>query len=106
LVLVEGAGGWLVPIDRERTMADLALAIGYPVILVAANRLGVLNHVLLSVEAIEESGLDLAAVFLNSMPGQSDLASESNARVLRDRFPSLPVIETDPAVLLPRLLAN
>ena len=44
LLLVEGAGGWLAPIDARRTMADLAVALGYPVILVVGMRLGCLNH--------------------------------------------------------------
>jgi dethiobiotin synthetase len=101
-VLVEGAGGWLVPLDRERTMADLALALGLPVVVVAANRLGVLNHTLLTVRAIIASGLECRAVFLNDLdealrPG--DLSRESNARVLRDLLPGIPVIERDPALL-------
>lgn len=103
LVAVEGAGGWVVPIDRDRTMADLAVALGLPVIVVAANRLGVLNHTLLTVRAIEASGLECRAVFLNDLdeatkPG--DLSRDSNARVLRDHLPGIPVIERDPAALL------
>lgn len=102
-VLVEGAGGWLVPIDRGRTMADLAVALGLPVIVVAANRLGVLNHTLLTVRAIEASGLVCRAVFLNDLDEWTkpdDLSRESNARVLRDHLPGIPVIERDPAALL------
>ncbi|MBL9159902.1 MAG: dethiobiotin synthase [Verrucomicrobiales bacterium] len=102
-VLVEGAGGWLVPIDRDRTMADLAVALGLPVIVVAANRLGVLNHTLLTVRAIEASGLVCRAVFLNDLDEWTkpdDLSRESNARVLRDHLPGIPVIERDPAALL------
>jgi dethiobiotin synthetase len=101
-VLVEGAGGWLVPLDRERTMADLVAALGLPVVVVAANRLGVLNHTLLTVRAIVAAGLECRAVFLNDLdeaarPG--DLSRESNARVLRDLLPGIPVIECDPALL-------
>lgn len=102
-VLVEGAGGWLVPVDRDRTMADLAVALGLPVIVVAANRLGVLNHTLLTVRAIEASGLVCRAVFLNDLDEASeprDLSRESNARVLRDHLPGITVIERDPAALL------
>lgn len=102
-VAVEGAGGWLVPIDRDRTMADLAVALGLPVIVVAANRLGVLNHTLLTVRAIEASGLVCRAVFLNDLDEWTkpdDLSRESNARVLRDHLPGIPVIERDPAALL------
>lgn len=102
-VLVEGAGGWLVPLDRERTMADLALALRLPVVLVAANRLGVLNHTLLTVRAIADAGLECRAVFLNDLDGAArpdDLSRKSNARVLRDHLPGIVVIERDPVALL------
>ena len=102
LVLVEGAGGWLVPLDGRRTMADLVIALGLPVVVVAANRLGVLNHTLLTVRAIQSSGLECRAVFLNEIdkPGDlPDLSRESNARVLRDHLHGIAVIERDPAAL-------
>lgn len=59
-VLVEGAGGWLVPLGAGRTMADLAVALNLPVILVVGLRLGCINHALLSVESIRARGLTLA----------------------------------------------
>jgi len=58
-VLIEGAGGWFVPINDEETVADLACAYGGEVILVVGLRLGCLNHALLSAEAIFNSGLSL-----------------------------------------------
>lgn len=95
-VVVEGAGGWMVPIDAERTMADLAVALGLPVLVVAANRLGVLNHTLLTVEAIRHSGLECVGVYLNSFPATcSDLSCKSNARQLEDILPGIPVIDGD-----------
>ncbi|MBU6178372.1 MAG: dethiobiotin synthase [Verrucomicrobia bacterium] len=101
-VLVEGAGGWLVPVDPGRTMADLAVALGLPVVLVARNRLGVLNHALLTVRAIETSGLECRAIYLNPVPDgeeASDRSRTSNARVLREQLPGIPVIEDDPTAL-------
>jgi len=59
-VLVEGAGGWRVPLGAGRTMADLALALDLPVILVVGLRLGCINHALLSAESIRASGGRLA----------------------------------------------
>ncbi|WP_275098350.1 dethiobiotin synthase [Sedimenticola hydrogenitrophicus] len=59
-VLVEGAGGWCVPLGADRTLADLAVSLGLPVILVVGLRLGCINHALLSAEAIRASGLPLA----------------------------------------------
>ena len=51
-VLIEGAGGWRVPINQRETLADLAKAIGKPVVLVVGMRLGCLNHALLTTEAM------------------------------------------------------
>lgn len=56
-VVVEGAGGWLVPIDNALTMADVAIRLGLPVVLVVGIRLGCINHALLTVQAIQHSGL-------------------------------------------------
>lgn len=95
LVLVEGAGGWLVPLDHERTMADLAKALGLPVLLVAANRLGVLNHTLLTVAAIRESGLDCRGIYLNVPDPISDPSTATNREILRKRLPDIAVHEGD-----------
>ncbi|MFT5421009.1 MAG: dethiobiotin synthetase [Candidatus Endobugula sp.] len=59
-VVVEGAGGWRVPINHRETLADLAKALSLPVILVVGMRLGCLNHALLTAEAIHCDGLVLA----------------------------------------------
>jgi dethiobiotin synthetase len=71
VVMVEGAGGWLVPIsaaapgDAGQTMQDVAQALGLPVVLVVGLRLGCLNHALLTAMAIEKSGLPLAGWIAN-----------------------------------------
>ncbi|MGI9264712.1 MAG: dethiobiotin synthase [Gammaproteobacteria bacterium] len=59
-VVVEGAGGWLVPLDEKEDMASLAARLGLPVILVVGVRLGCISHSRLSVEAIRSRGLELA----------------------------------------------
>ncbi|MBJ06617.1 MAG: dethiobiotin synthase [Verrucomicrobiaceae bacterium] len=81
-LLMEGVGGWEVPVTMEETFADLAQALGWPVILVAANRLGALNHTLLSVRAIEERGLELVVVLLNHLTEEHDIAMTTNRHVL------------------------
>ncbi len=58
-VFVEGVGGWMVPLDGEQTVADLAQQLDLPVILVVGIRLGCINHALLTVAAIERSGQSL-----------------------------------------------
>jgi dethiobiotin synthetase len=65
-VVVEGAGGWLAPIGERETMADVAVALGLPVVLVVGLRLGCLNHALLTAQAIERTGLRLAGWVANA----------------------------------------
>jgi dethiobiotin synthetase len=84
LVLVEGAGGLLVPILRHYNFRDLAADLGLAVILVAPNRLGVINHVLLSAESIARAGLPLALVILNELDPESSLATQTNPSILEE----------------------
>ncbi len=66
-IVVEGAGGVLVPLDRDHDMLDLAAALGLPVLLVVGLRLGCINHALLSAQAIVSRGLPLAGWIANAM---------------------------------------
>jgi dethiobiotin synthetase len=89
-VLVEGAGGLLVPLDRERTIADLALRLDLPVLLVAPNALGVLSHALTACESAERRRLAIAAVVLTELAPPdpaSDPSRPHNAAILRERLP-------------------
>lgn len=63
--IIEGAGGWFVPLSDQETLADFAKGLACPVILVVGIRLGCINHALLSAEAIEASGLKLAGWVAN-----------------------------------------
>lgn len=84
-VLVEGAGGWLVPLGPTRTMADLAARLEFPVLLVVGLRLGCLNHALLTVDNIEARGLEVAGWIANQV--QPDMpAVEDNIATLRARI--------------------
>lgn len=65
LLIVEGVGGFRVPLGRDGDSADLAVALGLPVILVVGMRLGCINHATLSAEAIERRGLKLAGWVAN-----------------------------------------
>lgn len=93
-VVVEGAGGWLVPIDAEKTVSDLAVYLDLPVIVVAANRLGCLNHTLLTTGAIRSTGLECRGVFLNKF-GEEDLSQQTNASLLTQRLDEIPLIDQD-----------
>lgn len=92
-VLVEGAGGWLVPLNARETMADLATRLGYPVIIVVPNRLGCLNHTLLTLEAIRARGLVCQGLVLNSgLPGMQEDGSQTSNRRLLELTTGLPVL--------------
>ncbi|TXH94982.1 MAG: dethiobiotin synthase [Pseudomonas sp.] len=85
--LVEGAGGWRVPLAGEQSLSDLAIALQLPVILVVGVRLGCINHALLSAEAILRDGLQLAGWVANLVdPHTSRL--EDNLATLRERLPA------------------
>ncbi|MBI5658181.1 MAG: dethiobiotin synthase [Nitrosomonadales bacterium] len=93
-VIVEGAGGFLVPLNDRQTGADLAQLLGLPVILVVGLRLGCLNHALLTAAAIAASGLTLAGWAAN-VPDADLPALRENIAALRERLaaPLLGVIE-------------
>ncbi|MCX6466034.1 MAG: dethiobiotin synthase [Pseudonocardiales bacterium] len=79
LVLVEGAGGLLVRFDEDGgTLADVAAALGAPVLVVAAAGLGTLNHTALTVEALATRGIACAGVVVGSWPAEPDLAARCN----------------------------
>ena len=92
-ILVEGAGGWEVPVTVKETMADVAVAFGLPVVVVVNNRLGALNHALLTVRAVQARGLKVAAMMLNYPHDERDSASISNPAALREIFPGIPLLE-------------
>lgn len=70
--LVEGAGGFYSPLTPNALNADLAKALNLPIVLVVGNRLGCLNQALLSIEAIQHQGLQLALVVLNDLSRDAD----------------------------------
>lgn len=83
-VLVEGAGGWEVPITSNYRISDLATDLNLPVIVVAANRLGVINHILLTIQAIQAKGLTCAGIILNQLEDEMDTAMITNKGVIEN----------------------
>lgn len=67
LVLVEGAGGALVPVNGKATMIDIARELRLKVLIVAANKLGAVNHCLLTAEAIRHRGLEISGIVFNRL---------------------------------------
>ena len=83
-VLVEGAGGWEVPLAANYRVSDLAADLKLPVILVAGNKLGALNHTILTVNAIRAKGLTCAGIILNQLEDEMDTAMITNKGVVED----------------------
>lgn len=78
-ILIEGVGGWKCPISENETIESFAKAVGYPVLIVAAQKLGVINHTLLTIDSIRQSGLTVAGVILSQTthPNQPELAANA-----------------------------
>ena len=84
-VITEGVGGWLVPINgMEFSVAELAMEIGDPVLLVVGNKLGALNHTLLTVEAMRSRGVEPAGLVFNNLVDELDTATITNKGIVED----------------------
>ncbi len=100
LTLVEGAGGWRVPISMDEDMSSLAQLCGFPILVVATATLGTINHSLLTIEAIERSGQRVAGLILSQRPNDEPNQVTTNLEQLRIRWPGpIEVLSTSPNVL-------
>lgn len=91
VVVVEGVGGWAVPLGGELMLADLARALALPVVLVVGLRLGCLNHAQLAARAIREDGLTLAGWIGNSVDPDFERPG-ANLAALRARLKPVPCL--------------
>ena len=85
--LIEGAGGWRVPLNPRETVANLPRELNVPVILVVAIRLGCINHALLTAEAIRRDGLVLAGWVANRVQDDAMAFEEENIHTLKTMMP-------------------
>ncbi|MFA9274436.1 MAG: dethiobiotin synthase [Candidatus Aquirickettsiella gammari] len=99
VVLVEGVGGFCVPLDDETSTVDLAKALCLPVILVVGMRLGCINHALLTAQAINASGLRLAGWVANTVDTEMKFFEE-NVQALKQR------LDAPCLAVMPRLAIN
>lgn len=101
VVVVEGAGGFLVPLNETQTLADLAVKLNIPLVLVVGIRLGCINHALLTVEAIQARGLKLAGWVANQIDPNM-LNFEDNVMSLKQRItaPCLSVVHWQGDIVL------
>lgn len=92
-LIVEGAGGLIVPINWKDTVLDLIEQLNIPVILVARSTLGTLNHTLLSLKALRDRNIEVMGVILNGPEHQSN-------KETIEQFGKVPVIELKPLISL------
>lgn len=81
-LLVEGAGGLIVPLTGQRLVADLAAALDLPLLIVARPKLGTVNHTLLTVEYARQRGLQVAGVIMNGYEDEYDPSLAENRRMI------------------------
>lgn len=104
-LVVEGAGGLLVPLSTGVTYADFAGRIGARLLVVAASKLGAINHTLLTLEAAKARGLEVIGVVVNHASPEEDLATQTLVASLRD-LTDVPILaevphDADPGEYLP-----
>ncbi len=86
VLLVEGAGGLLCPLTESTSIADLAVELGFPLLIVARLGLGTINHTLLTVEVARSRGLSMTGIVLNDYPPQAnDPATQTNPEEIAKR---------------------
>jgi dethiobiotin synthetase len=91
LLWVEGAGGFYSPLASDGLNADLAVMLGFPVLLVAEDRVGCINHILLILEAIQRRNLDLVGIILNRrQPAPPDMDNETDLR----QYTGVPILHS------------
>jgi dethiobiotin synthetase len=90
-VIVEGVGGWMVPVRSDYFISDLAAEMKLPVLVVTQNRLGCLNHTALTVRSVADYNLPCLGVVLNGVPVPGDIAALTNADILK-RILNVPLL--------------
>lgn len=90
-ILVEGMGGWLLPLAPGYTMADLAAELNLPILLVVNNKLGAESHAILTLQDIQRRGLTCKGIILNHIAEDWDTASLTNRRLIEE-FTGIPVL--------------
>lgn len=99
-VIVEGAGGLLVPIRENYLMSDLAFDLEIPVIIVSRPGLGTLNHTLLTAQTAKAKGLKISGVVISGFPSEPSIAERTNPEMILSlaKVPILGILPFDPEV--------
>ncbi len=91
VVIAEGAGGWMVPVLKDYTIGDYAKELGLPVILIVGNKLGALNHTMLTVQAMRASGVEPVGLIFNNLIDELDTATITN-KGIAEEMTGVPVL--------------
>jgi dethiobiotin synthetase len=83
-VIVEGTGGALVPFNRKELVIDIAQELDLPVIIVAKNKLGDINHTLLTIEAIEKRNMKITGIIFNGHKDEDELITNDNPQIVKE----------------------
>lgn len=82
-VIVEGIGGALVPVNDKRLVIDIANELGLPVLVVAQNKLGAINHTLMTIEVLKQRKMKILGIVFNNCPGQNKSVLQDNPEIIR-----------------------
>jgi len=96
--LVEGVGGWRVPLSEKYGVREWAQELNLPILVVARAGLGTLNHVLLTIDSIRQADLSILGIIINLYPGAGDDASRTNPRIIAE-LTGLPIFPLPPQAL-------
>jgi dethiobiotin synthetase len=96
VLIVEGVGGILVPLDRTHTTLDLARWLSLPTVVVARPGLGTINHTLLTLDALRRAGVPVAGVVINRYPAESASVAEETAPRYIEKFGKVPILAVVP----------
>ena len=90
VLLVEGIGGLMVPLAKNLSVLDLIQRLGCPVVLVSADKLGTLNHTLMSIKCLQDVGAKMVKVAMMEAP-KPEFSSRSNAKIIKKMAPKTPI---------------
>jgi dethiobiotin synthetase len=97
IMLVEGAGGLMVPVSEEQLIIDVVRLLQLPLIIVARSSLGTINHTLLTVRTAQHAGIRVCGIILNKVSPEPDDAEDTNPEVIR-KFSNVPLLGHVPYV--------
>ena len=98
VVLVEGAGGLMVPVNKETMMADIAKLLDIPLLIVSRPNLGTINHTILTINQAKHMGLDIAGVIINRYPEGTDDAAIKTAPRLIEEYTDIDILGIVPNI--------